>query len=157
MLNTDLGTQSNRISTDEPETTHLSNHLTPAEPEPEPEFEPEPEPDIASLYRFCLWIDDYDYFADTPELSPNVLVFALERAPDPLYEPNDSEFLPLLLEEIHRNHRTLCRGPPTDTASLCPPSRPIPGLPAPLPGARSANHMTSPPNPSTRFPNRPIS
>ena len=100
LLKMDPGTQANRISTDEPETTQFSNHLTPAEPEPEPELEPEP--DIASFYRFCLWIDDYDYFADTPELSPNVLVFALERAPDPLYEPNDSEFLPLLLEEIHR-------------------------------------------------------
>lgn len=58
--------------------------------------------EIAELYRFCLWIDDYDYFADTPELSPDVLVFALERAEDPLYEPTDSEFLPLLLEEIYR-------------------------------------------------------
>jgi hypothetical protein len=96
ILNTNPGTPANQTSTDEPETTQFSNHLTDAEPEPEPE------PDIASLYRFCLWIDDYDYFADTPELSPNVLVFSLERAPDPLYEPNDSEFLPLLLEEIHR-------------------------------------------------------
>ena len=94
MLNTDPGTQTNRISTNEPETTQFSNHLTSPEPEPEP--------DIASLYRFCLWIDDYDYFADTPELSPNVLVFALERAPDPLYEPTDTDFLPLLLEEIQR-------------------------------------------------------
>ena len=61
-----------------------------------------PQNDAAELYRFCLWIDDYDYFADTPELSPNILVFALARAEDPLYEPTDVEFLPLLLEEVHR-------------------------------------------------------
>lgn len=56
--------------------------------------------DGAPLYTYCLYLDDYDFFAENPATSPHVLTFALYKHEDDLYDPTDNDILPAVFEAV---------------------------------------------------------
>ena len=56
--------------------------------------------DGTPLYRYSIHLDNYVHVSDHPDHSPHLVTFTLYHHENDLYEPQDCEILPAILEVV---------------------------------------------------------